>query len=222
MDCNFVEVILKITDSVDWSAWVTAVATLVLAFLTFVYVRLTKRILENQSNPCVVLTVVHDNDRPSVLQLVAKNVGTGFAHDVSFKFSRPLPCKAWGLTKETADKNSGIMEDGPLIHGIPALGPGEERRVDWGQFGGLLKALGDEPIEAKCMFKKNGRIMPAVTSYLEVKSFDGTNASERPTAKSANELEKIRKDINKLITGYSKLKVSVVDLPQNESDKSDS
>jgi hypothetical protein len=51
----------------DWSAWVTALATLVLAVLTFVYVRLTKKILDAQSDPCVILTVVHDEDRTTIL-----------------------------------------------------------------------------------------------------------------------------------------------------------
>jgi len=51
--------IAEVMAGLDWSAWVTALATLVLAILTFVYVRLTKKILDAQSDPCVVLTVVH-------------------------------------------------------------------------------------------------------------------------------------------------------------------
>lgn len=39
------------------------------------------------------------------------------------------------------------MKEGPLVEGIAALGPGDSRKIDWGQFGGLYKALDDEKIE---------------------------------------------------------------------------
>jgi len=124
MESTAVNTIQQMMSTVDWSAWVTAVATLILAILTFVYVRLTKRILESQSDPCIIVSVVHDNDRPTILQLIAKNIGNGLAHDISFEFSRPIPKNAWGLSKEQA-KDVQPMEDGPFVLGIPALGPGE-------------------------------------------------------------------------------------------------
>ena len=137
MENELIKMISDISSSIDWSAWVTAIATLILAILTFIYVKLTRRILSSQSDPCVVLTVVHDENRPTILQLVVKNVGTGIAYDVHFGFSQPIPAKAWGLTTDKA-KQTALMNDGPLINGIPALGPGESRKIDWGQFGGRL------------------------------------------------------------------------------------
>ena len=204
--------------SIDWSAWITTFATFVLAVLTFVYVRLTGRILAAQSDPCVILTVIHDEERASILQLVARNVGTGLAHDIRFEFSRPLPAKAFGLSAADA-KEAKEMKSGPLIDGIPALGPGECRKIDWGQYGGLVSALGNETIVATCRFKKNGKEMSPIQCPLDVASFAGTVAVESSEAKAAKELEKISKSVQHLASGFHKLKVEVVSQTHNESNE---
>ncbi|MBU0968740.1 MAG: hypothetical protein KKA54_20460 [Proteobacteria bacterium] len=212
--------IIAAIQPIDLSAGITAIATLVLAILTFVYVRLTGKILTSQSDPCVILTVVHDENRPTILQLVARNVGSGVAHDIKFEFSRSLPKRAFGLTIENA-KEVQKMVDGPLINGIPALGPGECRKLDWGQYGGLMGAIGKEPIVATCKFKKNGKYMQPMQCPLEVASFIGTVANESPSAKVASELEKIAKSIQNCASGFHKLKVEVVSLPEDETKKED-
>ena len=53
--------------------------------------------------------------------------------------------------------------------------------------------------------------MPATTCKLDVKSFEGTNASEKPEAKSAYELEKIAKELHHLGSGFHKLSVKLVE-----------
>jgi hypothetical protein len=210
MNEETLKIMASIAHSIDWSAWVTAIATLLLALLTFVYVRLTKGILENQSNPCVIVSVIHDDERPTVLQLVVKNVGTSVAQDISFELSRPIPARAWGISDEEA-KSAEPMTDGPFIDGIPALGPGEKRRIDWGQYGGLKRNLGSAPIVVKCKFKKNGRTMKPMICKLDVKSFEGTVAAERPIAKIAKELEKMSKDLHDLKTGFHKFRAEFTD-----------
>lgn len=220
MDESTAKLITDIASSLDWSAWVTALATLVLALLTFIYVNLTRRILSAQSDPCVVLTVVHDQERATILQLVAKNVGTGLAHDVRFEFSCPIPANAFGLSAEGA-KEAEPMNDGPLIKGIPALGPGESRKIDWGQYGGLVAAIGDSKIVATCRFKKNGKEMPPIECPLDVESFAGTVAVETPAAISARALEKISKEIHHLASGFHKLKVEITAMPEEKTDNDD-
>ena len=217
MENELIKMISDISSSIDWSAWVTAIATLILAILTFIYVKLTRRILSSQSDPCVVLTVVHDENRPTILQLVVKNVGTGIAYDVHFDFSQPIPVEAWGLTTDKA-KQTALMNDGPLINGIPALGPGESRKIDWGQFGGLKAAIGDSKIVAKCHFKKNGREMPPILCPLDVDSFSGTVAAESPASKTAKEIEKISKTLGQLTSGSNKIKVDITSLPDDSPD----
>ncbi len=218
MEQAIMQSITEYAASIDWSAWITAIATFVLAALTFVYVRLTGSILAAQSDPCVILTVVHDEERATILLLVARNVGTGLAHDIRFEFSRPLPARAFGLSEADA-KEAKEMKSGPLIDGIPALGPGECRKIDWGQYGGLVAALGNEPIVATCRFKKNGKDMPPIQCPLDVTSFAGTVAVESPEAKAAKELEKISKSIQHLASELHTLKVEVASLPPNEGDE---
>jgi hypothetical protein len=107
-----------------------------------------------------------------------KNVGSGLAHDIHFNFSRPIPAKAWGMDVESAQLVES-MTSGPLIDGIPTLGPGEERRIDWGQYWGLIKNLGEELITAEISFKKKEKTMPVVKCILDVKSFQGTVAPKK-------------------------------------------
>jgi hypothetical protein len=76
MDQATIQFITGGAQSIDWTSWVTASATFVLAVLTFIYVRLTGKILSTQSDPCVILSVVHDEERLTILQLVARNVVT--------------------------------------------------------------------------------------------------------------------------------------------------
>lgn len=216
MESIAVDAIQKIASSVDWSAWVTAVATFILAILTFVYVRLTKKILESQSDPCIIMSVVHDKDRPTILQLVAKNIGNGLAHNISFEFSRPIPKKAWGLSTDQS-KEVPPMEDGPFVLGIPALGPSEERRLDWGQYGGLINSIGEKPIIVTSTFYKNSKKLTPVKSYLDVKSFEGTNASESPSSKIAKNIEAMSKDIHHLATGFYMPKIKIVEVTEKEN-----
>ena len=206
-----------LSTSLDWSAWVTAIATLVLAGLTFRYVLLTRKLLEVQSDPCVIISVVHDEDRPTFLQLIVKNIGTGLAHDISFKFSKPIPARAFGIDEKNA-KDAELMDRGPLIDGIPALGPGETRKLTWGQYGGLQKALGDEPIIATCYFKKNDKSMRPINCKLDIKSFEGTDANEKTSVKIAKEIGKISKNIEHLASGSKKLKIEVVDMPKKNNE----
>ncbi|HBF98833.1 MAG TPA: hypothetical protein DDW95_09810, partial [Alphaproteobacteria bacterium] len=198
-------------------AWITALATLILAGLTFVYVVLTRKILAGQSEPCVVLTVVHDQQRSTILQLVAKNVGAGLARDVRFEFSHPVPARAFGMSPENVEK-PGLMEDGPLIDGIPALGPGESREIDWGQYHGLIAAIGEQEITAICRFKKGSKEMPPVECPLDVKSFLHTSSASTTAENSARALDKIANDINQFASGYRKLHVGIVSIPKVEAD----
>lgn len=207
MPTEIIQVMPASTSGIDWSAWVTAAASILLALLTFVYVRLTKRIIDSQTDPCIFVSVVDDDDRPTVIQLVIKNIGTGIARDINFEVSRPL-FKAWGVSP-TDEIKVESMQKGPLIDGIPVLGPGEKRRITWGQYGGLKKALGDDPIIVKCRFHKGKKLMPTIECKLDVKSFAGTAANEKPILTIARQLEKISSNLEHVVTGFKQMHVEV-------------
>lgn len=185
-----------------WTA-VTAFATvcaatvsLIVAAISAWYAYLTRQLYLVQAAPKVVLYVKHDNDRSSLLMLIVENIGHDIAYDVKFTPSREIPKTAWGIDEESAEA-AEPMTDGPLIRGIPALGPGDFRKINWGQYGGLSKVIGDQPIEVKIEYRFGKKIMTSFAS-LEMASFVGNDASESMMSKIANNLSKIATTIGKL------------------------
>jgi hypothetical protein len=185
-----------------WNAIVTAMATWVPAILilTFIYILclLTHKMLKVPLDPYVILSVIQDYDRPSMLQLVVKNVGPGVAHDISFKFSRPIPEYAWGVKVENA-QTAEIMSTGPLINGIPMLGPGEKIKIDWGQYEGLKKILGTEPVIVTCSFKKHKQRMKVVICKLDLSSFEKTIATKTIDSRIFEAIEEISQQLKNIL-----------------------
>jgi len=181
----------------DISSWVTAIATTLLALITWFYVGLTKKILDAQTDPCIIVSTVHDANRPTIIQLVIKNIGSGLARDITFQCSQPLPQFAWGLTITDA-KDAEVMSAGPLIDGISGLAPGEERTTS---------------------FKKNTKVMPPVVSAVDVKSYKDTTAARSLSAKVASDIENISKNIEHLTSGFRSLRIELDD--KNKFDQRD-
>lgn len=178
-----------------WTA-VAALGATLSALFAALYVWLTYRLVRGQTDPHVVVYVKHDHSRPTILLLVVENVGRGLASDVTFRTSRPLPAEAWGIEKPP--KAAGPMVDGPIVKGIPTLGPGDSRKISWGQFGGLKKSLGDEGIDITCEFKRGNKKMKPTKSRLEVNSFEGTDATSSEGARLVKEVGAIAKQIERL------------------------
>ena len=89
------------------------------------------------------------------------------------------------------------MSRGPLVDGIPLLAPGERRVLTWGQYGGLLAAIGDGYITVTAVYNHEGRPMRTF-SRLEVRSFEGTDASEAHAFRATHELVKIAENVQKI------------------------
>ena len=179
-----------------WTLWwtgVAAFAAVASAFSAAVYTHFTYRLLLAQIEPCVVVTVVADSDRPTILMIRVRNVGASIARDIRFYPSRPIPWQAWGMDSETAQE-AKPMTDGPLLRGIAALGPQDTRDITWGQFGGLLKAMEDGPITLEYKYLHDGREIEGV-SILEVGSFICTDASERPLPAIARSLKTLEREV---------------------------
>ena len=173
-----------------WTA-LAATAAIITALVTAAYTYFTLRLVRAQSEPKVILYVKPDLNRPSILMIIVENIGRDIAHDVKFFPSKPIPASAWGIKPEDAVQSS-TMSDGPLVSGIPALGPNDSRAITWGQYGGLSKAIGAEPIFVRYTYRQDKRTFSGETR-LEVKSYSGTDASEVPAvivAKGVKEIEK--------------------------------
>jgi hypothetical protein len=175
---------------------VAAVAASLAALSAAVYTFLTYRLVRAQAEPNVVVYVRHDESRPTMIEIVVENIGRGLATDLSFTSSRPLFHKAFGVSLDQA-KDAVPMAEGPLVEGIPALGPGDGRHITWGQYGGLMKALGNDTISVTCSYRHGRRAMPPVTGKLEIRSFKGTHVTQAEGVRTIEALRDIAKAIER-------------------------
>jgi len=177
--------------SVDWTQFGMLGFTALLSVLTGVYVWLTHRLLRSQTDPCVIAYVRHDESRPSTLLIVVENIGKGLARDIRFESSLAIPNRAFGIDVQSA-QTAETMKSGPLVHGIPALGPGDSRRLVWGQCGGLSKAIGDAVIYVTCCFKSQDKRSHRTECAFDIKSFVGTDLVDSDGARQcAKELKRL-------------------------------
>ena len=190
-------------ESIDWttiagvgSAFFAAVSSI----CAFINVKLARQVVFDQTEPKIFVTVCDDRDRPTIILIRIQNTGRETATDVQFKMSRSIPIRAWGLSVETA-KEPDVLSDGPLINGIPALGPGEIREITWGQIGGLMKAIGDKPIDIAYTYRHGNRELNGQTQ-LEVASYMGVDASQKPALVAVDQLKKDRNSLREVIVDF--------------------
>lgn len=182
--------------AIDFLSLLTAVILAAVAIIAAAIAYLTYR---NQTDPLVVVYATPDYDRPTVINLIIENIGRGVAKNISFELSEQLPVNAFGLSKI---ENEEWMTSGPLVNGIPALGPGAHRIITWGQYGGLHDLLGDKAIEVNAVFYRNGVFRASSLqqmkhcSLLEVSSFGATSAADNNwQRKQARQLEHIAREL---------------------------
>ena len=116
------------------TALITAIATIVLAIVTWRYVRLTREMLEHSYKPEVVVRLLHRNvtriqveateyTDGAVISLSVKNIGSGVARKIEFEGDLSFcPC-VYG---------SGLRDIYFLVNGIDRLAPGDEKKSDKG------------------------------------------------------------------------------------------
>lgn len=178
-----------------WAA-VAAVAATVTALVTIAYAYFTLRLVRAQAEPKVIVYVKHDLERPSMLMIVIENIGHDIAHDVTFRPSRSIPERAYGITQGDAGE-AQPMREGPLVTGIPSLGPGDSRVITWGQYGGLSKALGSVPIVLDYTYRHERRTIQG-QAKLEVLSYAATDASEKPMVTMAKALTDLSRTMSRI------------------------
>ena len=183
------------------------------------------RLFRLQHDPEVAVYAVLDEKRPTVVNLIVENTGGSVAHDVSFESSSPLPGYAFGFGDAP---EPSPMDEGPLVTGIPSFGPGSRRVVTWGQYGGLYKGIGDSCIDITATYYDRRESRPfrrkfQSTSRVDVKSFEGTDASDHNwDKKSAESLRKIADAVVPLANGARRLlnmKIREMDGDEPDSDK---
>jgi hypothetical protein len=190
-------------------AEILSFTALVIALLSAV---ISYVLLRAQSEPEVVVYAVADLGRPSIINLIIENIGKGIARNVSFRTSRPMPQEAFGFENAAIPKQ---MQRGPIVHGIAFLHPGERRVITWGQYGGLTKGLEDQPLDVTATYYSSPafklvRKKHVTSSTIDIKSFEGTDASDGNwDKKSAEQLQKIAETLRR-VTDLSTQSIKIV------------
>jgi hypothetical protein len=203
-------------------------ATVAAVVVTAIATRISYYLAKSQSYPEVIVYTEHDLKRTSIITLVIKNVGRGAAYNVRFYPSEPLPARAFGWAPMTDEQKNaiGVIDDGPLIDGIPFLQPGGYRVIDWGQYGGLRAKIEDRSISirseyyAKNLFGSAFELL-RTESHVDIRSYAGTNASDLGSIRiKSPELESIKRLLESVIGGRA-VRIKLEETKRSEPDGTD-
>ncbi|MGV8865123.1 MAG: hypothetical protein ACOH2T_28780 [Pseudomonas sp.] len=181
----------------DWISIFMALIAIATALVTYAVYR-------SATDPVVIVYAQPDLQRRSLVNLFIENIGRGAAHSISFSASRPLPEKAFGIS--LPEKVPEGMKSGAIVNGVPFLAPGQRISITWGQYGGLARYIGDEPIRvdsfcyrgrSKGIFAKKLR----AASTLDIKVFEASESSEHGFGP---DLVKQMKALNETLTSIQK------------------
>lgn len=133
-----------------------------------------------------------------LIYIQIENIGRSIAYDVAFKIDEPLVRRLGGLTALLGEEPEPL--GGCLEHGIPALGPGDSRKILWGKHYEIYKELGDRFIKINASFKDRAKVPHLTTSVVEVKSFVGADAADNSSlSKIARGVERIAQSSEGLV-----------------------
>lgn len=186
----------------DWISIMMAIIAIISSLIAYWVFRAS-------TDPNVIVYADPDRKRPSIVNLVIKNIGSGAALDIDFSSDRPLPKNAFSI--ETPKEMPETMNNGPLIVGVPFLAPQQELILTWGQYGGLKKYLGNSSItitarysRSSFLFKKLQRIESM--SKVDITSFAMVDISDHNwSEKIAKNLEQTNKRLSSIESTLSKL-----------------
>lgn len=160
----------------DLSGWISILMALIAVATAVV----TYAVFRSATDPTVIVYAQPDLQRQSLVNLIIENIGRGAAHKISFKPSRPLPANAFSIP--IPENMPDAMQSGPIVYGIPFLAPGQRLSISWGQYGGLYKYLGDEPIrvDAICYRTPTGFFSKKIkaSSTLDIRMFKTSESTE--------------------------------------------
>jgi hypothetical protein len=126
---------------VDIAAWISIFMALIAVATAIV----TYAVFRSATDPVVIVYAQPDLKRQSIVNLFIENIGRGPAHSVRFHSNRPLPEQAFGISPP--EQMPQPMKSGAIVSGVPYLAPGQRISITWGQYGGLSKYIGDEPLQ---------------------------------------------------------------------------
>lgn len=177
-----------------------SIATIVYAVLTWRLVSETRQMRKAQTEPKVSVIVQPKESRIYFLDIVIQNIGLGPAYEIKFELEKDFECfngKYLGST-------------GVFKQGISYMAPSQKTQFF---FTNMIQNH-DEKIksvfEVKVSYKDTTGSAYSDIYTIDLSHFEGmTQLGEPPLYKIAQSLENMQKDIGRISTGFSRLKVNV-------------
>ena len=105
----------------DNNGIITALATVILVFITFWYARMTNKMVKALNHPEILINLQPEERNPCHINLCIQNIGTGAASDLKFEGDLSF--------RPAMPKLEPISERGILKNGIDYLGPGKKLEI---------------------------------------------------------------------------------------------
>ena|SRR3990167_8413387 len=191
-----------------------ALSTVVYAILTASLVSETKKMREAQTEPKVEIVLKPREEFIHFVNLYVRNIGLGPAYDISFSI----------LIESGGEGAKSLVEDFTKANffrqGLRYLGPNQEMISGYSQMTDKL----NEKIESVLNFKVNYKSSIGKTyneSFrIDFSELKGQVRLGRPHLYAiAQHLGEIQKDINKLTTGFARIKADIYDEKDREKEE---
>lgn len=127
----------------DINNLLTLIISLMALLVTYV-------VFKSNQTPRIIIFATPHYGKETFIQLNVKNIGNGFAENVTIKSDQVIPRQAFGIVGLNGEKRT--FESGIFQHGIKFFHPQQSYIFDWGQFGGLKEALNSQPITFKVTY----------------------------------------------------------------------
>ena len=180
---------------------IVEVLTLIISLLAL---SVTYLVFKSNQTPRIVIYATPHYGKETFIQLHIKNIGNGIAENVQINSSRPIPRRAFGITK--LNEPLEIFDSGIFKYGIQILAPNQNYIYDWGQFGGLKEALNNESIifEVKYQFRYPLSILKSNITDVSIINIKELEALPATTGSGNEQLGKIQKELSNLNKEFSK------------------
>ena len=162
---------------------ITAIATVILAVITFWYATLTRKILKITDKPEILIFLFPSEANPYKINLCIQNIGTGLASDI--KFSDDLSIIPTLPFDNTPLNKMSIFKDG-----IDYLGPG--KKIEIGLF--ITHAMGEllnKSLEITVYYKDSTNGKHKDSFILNFCKWENFRQDEIPIISVANSLKSI-------------------------------
>jgi len=194
----------KIIEGAEVTDWLIAISTIAYTCLTAVLILENRKMRIQSEQPQIDIFTERGADFGGKLYLIIKNNGLGGAHDIQITIDDNLK-----FPQNVPERLQNLSNQGPFKNGIPFLAPKSQRELLLGIFMGdefhkLIKYKSIIHTEYKNSANKKIK-RDFVLSFVDLENT--FLLPENPLFTISKTLEKLQKNIDRLITGSSKLRV---------------